>query len=60
MSSIVSYIEQICKDKNIDIPALIQLRAAKTNNDYESIQRISKNILEFLNSQEENKKTYKV
>ncbi|HUU87880.1 MAG TPA: hypothetical protein VMX17_09015 [Candidatus Glassbacteria bacterium] len=55
MSSIISYIEQLCKSKNLELPALIQLRAAKDKNDLESVQRISKNILEYIDAKKESK-----
>jgi len=54
MSSIVSYIEQLCRSKNLELPALAQLRSAKEKNDQESIQRISKNILEYLDTRKNN------
>ena len=56
MSSIVSYIEQLCKSKNLEMPALVQLRAAKDKDDRESVVRISNNILEYLDVKKENKK----
>jgi len=57
MSSIVSYIEQLCRSKNLKLPALAQLRAAKEKNDKESVQRISKNILEYIDAKKESKKS---
>jgi hypothetical protein len=49
--TIITDIEALCRQLDVEIPALNQLKLALNRNDKESVRRISTNILEYIAEQ---------